>query len=87
MEHSGSKEGCQFALRWVSQGFSFPGTTFNLKMFLKMSGRVYQLFKSIILHVSKLFGLSAGFPPKMVSNGLKWSQMVSNGLNGLKWSK
>ena len=35
MEHSGSKEGCQFALRWVFQGFSFPGTTFNLKMFFE----------------------------------------------------
>ena len=66
MEHSGSKEGCQFALRWVSRGFSFPGTTFNLKMFLKMSGRVYQLVISTILHVSKLFGLSAGFPLELV---------------------
>ena len=54
MEHSGSKEGCQFALRWVSRGFSFPGTTFNLKMSLKISGHVYQIVISTILHVSKL---------------------------------
>ena len=74
MEHSGSKEGCQFALRWVSRGFSFPGTTFNLKMFLKMSGRVYQLVISTILHVSKLFGLSAGFPLELV---YPWSPHLS----------
>ena len=74
MEHSGSKEGCQFALRWVFQGFSFPGTTFNLKMSLKMSGRVYQLVISTILHVSKLFGLSAGFPLELV---YPWSPHLS----------
>ena len=86
MEHSGSKEGCQFALRWVSRGFSFPGTTFNLKMFLKISGHV--LFINLLYRQSYMFrsGLVylLGFPWNWFTPGRPIS-VCSSASAGQQW--